>query len=221
MKYFAGDRVKARSSFSGGERDHLFLSEHGQQFVDLAGLSGLDAPGDGRSFVIWDYDRDGWSDVAVASSNRPWLALYHNELGAWPAGELASHEEATNFVAIRFHGGNQSDGADSRWAPRDGAGALVEFEVGPARLVREYRLGEGLAAQNSGTLLIGLGTAERAERLTVRWPSGRVQVLAPVAAGELIDVWEDATRSPDGSGFSRERYLGSPGPASTAQRLDP
>lgn len=217
MKYFAGDRVKARSSFSGGERDHVFLSEKGRQFVDLAGLSGLDAPGDGRSVVAWDYDRDGWSDVAVASSNRPWLALYRNELGHWPDAKAASRRPATQFVAIRFQGGNRTDAADPRWAPRDGVGALVEVEVGPTRLVREQRLGEGLAAQNSATLLIGLGAAARAERLTVRWPSGRVQTLEGVDGGELVTVWEDASQSPDGSGFHREPYLADRSPPDTAR----
>ena len=61
-------------SFSGNERDHLYINVDGERFHDLAGVSGLDDPGDGRSFAVLDYDRDGWPDMAVVSANAP---LFH------------------------------------------------------------------------------------------------------------------------------------------------
>ena len=35
-------------SFSGFERDKLYLNDRGERFVDISGLSGLDAVTDGR-----------------------------------------------------------------------------------------------------------------------------------------------------------------------------
>ena len=52
----------------------------------------------------------------------------------------------------------------------------VEVDVGGRTLLREHRAGEGFSAQNSATLIVGLGAHQRAERaVRVRklWPSGR------------------------------------------------
>ena len=56
------------ASLSGHERDHLFLSRGGVEFTDIAGISGLDDPADGRAFGLIDYDRDGWLDLFVVNS---------------------------------------------------------------------------------------------------------------------------------------------------------
>ncbi len=67
-------------SLSGGERNHLFLSDRGRHFDDVSGVSGLDTPGDSRSFAVFDYDRDGWQDVALVNTNAPFLNLSRNEI---------------------------------------------------------------------------------------------------------------------------------------------
>ncbi len=80
----AGSEFKALigMSFSGKERNRLFLSRNAKQFVDLSAISGLDNIADSRVFVVWDFDRDGWQDIAVANSNAPLLSIYRNELDA-------------------------------------------------------------------------------------------------------------------------------------------
>ena len=59
-----GDGFRADSQ-TGNERNHLFLNRAGARFVDISPLSGMDTPADSRTFVLWDYDRDGWQDVSV------------------------------------------------------------------------------------------------------------------------------------------------------------
>ena len=46
------------ASWSGKERNHLFLNRSGEQFEDLSALSGLDHIADGRVFAVLDLDRD-------------------------------------------------------------------------------------------------------------------------------------------------------------------
>jgi uncharacterized protein YdiU (UPF0061 family) len=49
-----------KDSLSGKGRNRLFLSEQGKQFKDVSLLSGAAHLGDGRSVVLFDYDRDGY-----------------------------------------------------------------------------------------------------------------------------------------------------------------
>ena len=182
---------------SGNERNRLFWNGQGQGFTDISALSGLDSIADGRCLALWDFDRDGWQDVAVVNANAPKLQLFHNRLG-----EL---EEENGMIAVRFVGGNHTS-ARSELACRDGYGAVVSLRAGGSHIVREHRCGEGFAAQNSATMIVGLGDVSKADELIVRWPSGRSQRLQHVAEGSLVTAFEDLEHAPDGTGFSVERY---------------
>ena len=78
------------------------------------------------------------------------------------------------MIAVRFVGGNHRARPGTGTSNRDGYGARVEVVVDGTTLLREHRCGEGLAAQNSATMLVGIGAHPAAESVTVRWPSGVV-----------------------------------------------
>jgi thiol-disulfide isomerase/thioredoxin len=185
-------------SFSGNERNNLFLSLGATDFEDVSGLSGIDHPADGRSMGLLDYDRDGWVDLAIVNANSPLLQLYRNGIEKL-VGERS-------VLAVRLVGGNRSASPTDRFSPRDGYGAVVYVEFDGIRLMREHRAGEGFAAQNSATQLIGLGKDVSGGDVQVHWPSGRVQEIGFIAAGSLVTVYEDASQSSDGSGFSIAPY---------------
>ena len=159
-------------SLSGHERNHLFLSSRGRRFDDASGISGLDALADSRSFALFDYDRDGWSDIALVNTNAPLLNLFRNQIG-----DSSSAQERGHVVALRFVGGNRAGKPSERFSNRDGYGARVTAEMGDLTLTREHRAGAGFSSQNSNTLLLGIGARESVDLLTVRWPSGAFQVL--------------------------------------------
>jgi hypothetical protein len=50
-------------SFSGYERDPLYLNTGAKKFVDISGVSGIDSITDGRAGVFADFDNDGDTDV--------------------------------------------------------------------------------------------------------------------------------------------------------------
>lgn len=185
-------------SISGYERNRLFLGAGGRQFLDLSGVSGLDALADGRAFALTDYDRDGWPDVAAVNTNAPLLQLFRND--------IAERGGTGNVIALRFSGGNHSPGATGGFGPRDGYGAMVTVALGETKLLREHRCGEGLAAQNSATMLVGIGAREAADAVEVRWPGGTVQRTGPVSAGTLLTVFENPAHSPTGEAFVAELY---------------
>ena len=189
-------------SFSGRERNHMFLSSSGREFSDISAVSGLDAVSDSRSFALLDYDRDGWQDIALVNSNAPLLNLFHNEIGR----QLGPSDPTGHVVALRFHGGNRSAQPSTRYSAHDGFGAIVTIDLGHETLVREHRAGEGFAAQNSATMIVGVGEHDVVESVAVAWPSGSRQELRDVAAGRLLTVFEDPAASPTGEAFVVESY---------------
>lgn len=187
------------SSLSGHERNVLFLNREGRQFEDVSGISGVNHPADGRAVGLLDYDRDGWQDLVVVNANAPQIQLFHNEIGTFP-----TRKGEARVVALRLVGGNQQSNALPGLSNRDAIGAGIEVVLGESTLLRELRAGEGFAAQNSRTLLVGVGDAPEVTRIRVRWPSGRVQESGPFPVGSLVTVLEDPSEPT--SAFQVEPY---------------
>ncbi len=188
------------ASHSGHERNHLFLSDAGTSFLDAGGISGLDHSGDGRAFATLDFDRDGWTDIALVSANAPLFQLFRNRIGDTPAAASAG------IVAIALRGGNRSAAPSREWSARDAYGARVDVEIGEVTLVRELRGGEGFAAQNSAVLLVGVGARRAVDRIRIRWPSGRESETRNVPVGTRLTVYENPAHSPSGEAFVRDVY---------------
>ena len=177
-------KVLRSHSFSGHETDSVFYNVDGTQFVDISGVSGMDSIADGRGFAYFDYNRDGWQDVVLVNSNTPQLELFRNRLG---------ESAKSGAIRVKFRGGNAGEQPAAGVSPRDGYGAHVLLKVNGHELLREHRCGDGFAAQNSATLLIGIGNAAAAEEVRVRWPSGKVTAVGTVPAGSTVTVEEVGT----------------------------
>ena len=169
--------------FSGSERNHLFLNSHGESFLDVSGISGVDSPSDGRVSVWLDMDRDGRHDLAVVNSNRPLLQLYRNETGD-------TDRKDGNFIALRFVGGNDSADASPEFSNRNGFGTRIVVQAGDRRITREHYCSQGFAGQNTSTMLIGLGEATTVDQLSVTWQSGLKQRFSNLTAGKLLILFE-------------------------------
>ncbi|MGI8602319.1 MAG: ASPIC/UnbV domain-containing protein [Verrucomicrobiales bacterium] len=175
-------RVLRSHSFSGHETDSVFYNIEGAQFVDISAVSGMDSIADGRGFAYLDYDRDGWQDVVLVNSNAPQLELFRNCIGESVKNAGAIH--------VRLRGGNTTTQPAFGLSSRDGYGAHVLLKAGGRELRREARCGDGFAAQNSSTLLIGIGQAATAEDVRVLWPSGKITAVGTVPAGATVTVEE-------------------------------
>jgi hypothetical protein len=208
-------KLSTGASWSGHERNHLFMGGlEGHQFMRASGLSGLDDPGDSRAFATIDYDRDGWLDVVLGNVSAPRLRLLRNELG--DRAPLAQNR----FLALRFRGGNTAPTASSEWSSRDGLGVRVVLRLDDGRAIhREHRVDDGFKAQNSATMLVGIGGAEEIASLSVHWPSGRAQEVEGLEPGSLVTLYEDVSASPSGSAAVSEPYrTASPAVAEAAAR---
>ena len=208
----ASERLQSGASFSGHERNHVFLNQNGDDYLEVSGISGLDHPGDSRAFAVLDFNRDGWQDLAVVNANAPLFQLFRNQMG--------EQSDAGRMVAIRFEGGNRFAFPSNEWSSRDAYGARVVLTVQGRELLREHRAGEGLAAQNTATLAVGIGNAEEVNRLEVSWPSGRRSDTTAVPAGTLVTAYEDPSASPTGAPFVLTPYRSSGEPIAVAASVE-
>lgn len=173
------------NSLSGNERNRLFL-RNGDNFSDVSLVSGTDDLGDGRSFGLLDYDRDGWIDIALMSLNNPRFKLYHNE--------MASEFPDNTSFRFRLIGGQTGSTPSEEFSNRDAIGAriLVTFQSGN-RVMMQKQAGEGFAGQNSETLSIGVPKDDAVVHLDVRWPSGKTSTIESPSGSEIVTIAESRT----------------------------
>lgn len=119
------------------------------------------------------------TDIASINTNAPKLVLFRNELPS-----------KNNFAVFRLLGANQTGRKSDKNSNRDAYGARLTLKVGDLTITEELRAGEGFSAQNSRTLLIGLGEAKSIDSATVFWPSGRVQKFSNLPARQLMILRE-------------------------------
>ncbi|MDA0668080.1 MAG: ASPIC/UnbV domain-containing protein [Planctomycetota bacterium] len=169
------------ASWSGHERNHLWINQAGQDFLELSGVSGADEPWDSRTFSLLDYDHDGFQDFVMVNANAPFVQVFRNQFG-----DLLPEEKRGGAIHLRLTGGNQTAQPSSEWSNRDGIGARIQVQAGEQSLLREYRCGEGLGAQNSATLSVGVGLFKGPILVTVLWPSGKVTGPTTVSVGDLV-----------------------------------
>ena len=200
VKIVDGKRKIFVHSFSGNERNKLFMNSAGKAFQDVSTYSGTDSAADSRCFALWDYDHDGATDIALINSNAPHFEVFHNE-----------HQQRANqesgFVVVRLVGGNREPKASESWSNRNGVGARIVVKSGPHELVREVCRGQGFSNQNSAQMVLGIGAVSRADSVTVQWPSGRSQSVENLDSGMRVTIFENAEETTDRSGYQIEEYL--------------
>jgi hypothetical protein len=72
----------------------------------------------------------------------------------------------------------------------DGIGARLELLSAGRKQIAERVAGSTYLSQDDGRVHFGLGTANKAEKLTIRWPSGEEQILENVSADRVLTVEE-------------------------------
>jgi thiol-disulfide isomerase/thioredoxin len=160
----------SRFSFNARERDCLFVNINGKRFFDAAYPLGVDLDFEGRGVAVADLDDDGDVDLLVRNVARQKLVYLNNQVG-----------NRLHFLRLELVGTRSN---------RDAVGALVRVTAGGLRQTRVKMAGNGFQAQSEGTLHFGLGAAQRAEQVTIHWPSGAEQSLHDVAADQVLRVVE-------------------------------
>ncbi len=147
-----------------GLPDHLYLNDGTGSFT-LQTFPGTAYSS--RGLAAGDLDGDGDEDLVIAACNGP-LKIWRNEAG-----------RPERLLVLGLEG----EAPNTR-----GLGARVTATVGGRTLRREVTSGGSYASASDTRVVLGLGAGGRAERVEIRWPDGRVDVLENQAGGREIVV---------------------------------
>ena len=152
--------------------NRIYRNEGGH-FADVSEQAGVGLAGPAlhRGVVFADFDRDGRIDAAVTALNAP-VELWWNRS---PRENPSRH-----WLQLRLTG---------RRSNRSAIGAEVRCRAGGRLQLRTVSNSIGYASASDLTVHFGLAEAARAD-LEIRWPSGRVQTLAGVAADQRLPLSE-------------------------------
>jgi hypothetical protein len=153
---------------------HLFRNLGKGNFAEVTKSSGaaFAAPRVGRGAAYADFDNDGRLDLLLSTNGGP-AYLFHNE----PTGAA----KANHSLRIKLSG-NKSNG--------DGIGALVRITSAGETQAQMLRSGSSYLSASELVLTFGLAQHNKADTVEVRWPSGQVDHLANVDAGQTVTVTE-------------------------------
>ena len=153
------------------QANHLFVNDGGR-FRESAADCGPGL-GERRSFrgaAFADYDDDGDVDVLLTAIDDAALLLRNES------------RQPGHYLQLRLIGNGSN---------RDAVGARVTVLAGGQRQIRERTGGGSYLSGSDPRLHFGLGAAQVAERVEIRWPDGRRQVLVDVAADRSITVEQE------------------------------
>jgi hypothetical protein len=126
-----------------------------------------------RSSAVFDVDGDGDLDIVTNEFNAEPMVLISN---------LSAQKKPMRYVEIELVG---------RTSNRSGLGAVVTLSAGGRSYVKVLDGQSGYLSQSLYPLYFGLGKAEVIDRIEVRWPSGKKQVLqGPITPNRSIQVQE-------------------------------
>jgi hypothetical protein len=157
-------------AFTYKERPQLFQNRKGSytDVTDLAGAPLADAQV-GRGCAWGDFDNDG----------RPDLLLCENSGSTRLIRNLTENNHHWMGLRLRGHASN-----------RNGYGAEVRVMTGGVTQRRWVRSGSSYLSHSDTRALFGVGSATSIDRVEIRWPGGREQVLEQPRLDTYTEVQE-------------------------------
>jgi hypothetical protein len=154
-----------RRDIAYAQSPHLFLNGGGGQFRNVADSigGGFSVPKVGRGLAYGDFDRDGDSDILMTTNNG--------------AAYLFRNDQAAGNRSIRF----KLSGTKSN---RDAIGATVRVYHGGVQQMRTIRSGSSYLSQSELAATFGVGRRDKIDRITISWPSGRVDEFKNLQTGK-------------------------------------
>ena len=154
-----------------GQEDQLFQNEGNGKFRDISLELGEYFHRElvGRGACIGDYDNDGDLDIFIMNLNDYSVFLRNNK------------GNTNNWLIIKLIGTSSN---------RDGIGSRIRVTSGGKTQTSLKRSTTGYLSQNDPRLHFGLTKNETADKIEIKWPSGKLQVLENVRANQILEITE-------------------------------
>jgi hypothetical protein len=122
-----------------------------------------------RGAAFGDLNNDGLIDAVVYNVGRP-PTLFINET------QNRNHRVLLKLVGVKSN--------------RDAIGARVSLQTSTMSQIAEVHAGGCYLSSNDQRIHFGLGSERTIEKLTIRWPSGNVEVLTKLLADSIDTIVE-------------------------------
>jgi hypothetical protein len=181
-----GDIQRVQPNVKYAMPPHIFRNLGRGNFQEVTKSLGVGfaTPRVGRGAAYGDINNDGRLDLLLAT-NGGQVYLFENDFTGNPAA-------ANRSLRIKLIGTKSN---------RDGIGTVVKLTAGGESQSEMLRSGSSYLSASELVLTFGLAMHEQADSIELRWPSGQVDKLANVAAGQTITVTE-------GKGITASRKYG-------------
>jgi len=153
---------------------HLFHNLGKGNFQEVANSLGksFNTPRVGRGAAYADINNDGRPDLLLSTNGGP-VYLFLNE---------ATGPAATNkSLRIKLVGTKSN---------RDGIGAVVKLTAAGEPQTQMLRSGSSYLSASELILTFGLAQNSQADSLEIHWPSGQIDKLSNIPAGQAITITE-------------------------------
>jgi len=180
-----GDIQRVQPNVKYAMPPHLFRNVGKGNFQEVTNSLGaaFATPRVGRGAAYGDINNDGRLDLLM-STNGGRVYLFENDA----TGEQALQKS----LRIKLVGTKSN---------RDGIGSVVKLTAAGGTQSEMLRSGSSYLSASELVLTFGLALVGKADAIEIRWPSGQVDKLANVAAGQTITVTE-------GKGITGSRNYG-------------
>ena len=162
-------RISSNHNLSGYERNRTYLNNGNGDFVDISHVTGTDSDGDGRSSVAVDLNHDGRLELVV------------RQVGGGPLKIFNNNFPQKQWIQVSLRGKESN---------RQGIGARLVAEVGNRQIVREIFPANSYLSQSPATAHFGLGSNDKVDTLTIRWPNGKEQIVKDISTNQHLIIRE-------------------------------
>ena len=153
---------------------HLFRNAGNGGFVEVTRQMGaaFASARVGRGAAYADFNNDGRLDLLLSTNGGP-AYLFENDV---KPGSVANKSLRIKLIGTKSN--------------RDGIGTIVKITSGGQTQAQMLRSGSSYLSASELVLTFGLAQRDQADSVEIHWPSGQIDRLTNVAAGETVRVTE-------------------------------